>query len=56
MFLDAQDIGMLVDRGEDFSSSVEEKLLSFGKDMWYFRVREGPTTKAVSKYFGQNKR
>lgn len=56
MFLDSRDIGMLVDKGEDFPSGLEEKLLSFGEDMWYFRTREGPTTRAVNKYVGQNKR
>lgn len=55
MFLSAQDIGMIVDKGADFSGDLEEKLLSFGKDMWYFRPREGPTTRAVNKYIGQNR-
>ncbi|GJJ07355.1 hypothetical protein Clacol_001556 [Clathrus columnatus] len=56
MFLNAQDIGMIVDKGEDFTDHIENALLSFGKDMWYFRSREGPTTRATNTYFDQNRR
>jgi len=48
---------MIIDRGNDFPSSIQAKLDSYGSDMWLFR--DNPdigTTRAINTYKGENRR
>jgi hypothetical protein len=48
---------MIVDRGYDFPKEIEEKLLSYGEDMWLFRDQPGcPTTRALNSYYGDHRK
>lgn len=52
--LPPESIGMLVDKGHDFPQDIEEKLLSYGADMWLFRNRiDCGTTRALVSYRGE---
>jgi len=56
MFLEPGEIGMIVDKGNDFPTEIMERLLSYGNDMWQFRDRQDVlTTRAVNKYVGQHR-
>jgi len=47
---------MIVDRGHDFPSSIQQKLDSFGGDMWLFRDdNQRATTRALNSYKGENR-
>ncbi|KAG5646415.1 hypothetical protein DXG03_003465 [Asterophora parasitica] len=51
------DIGMIVDRGRDFPSSIEAKLLEYGSEMWIFRDQPHlPTTRALNSYRGEHRK
>lgn len=56
IWLDSADIGLIVDRGNDFPAHVQAKLDSYGSDMWLFR--DDPTratTKALNHYRGDHR-
>jgi len=45
---------MIIDRGHDFPSPMQNALDSYGHDMWLFRDhQERVTTKAVNIYRGE---
>lgn len=51
--LDAHQIGMIVDRGDDFPSSIQSKLNKYGSEMWHFRDHPGlATTRGLNSYDG----
>ncbi|WVQ82609.1 hypothetical protein IAT38_004740 [Cryptococcus sp. DSM 104549] len=52
-FLPPTHCGLLVDRGDDFPERFARDLESLGKDMIWFRPREGKTTRALNIYSGQ---
>ncbi|KAI6035433.1 Ribokinase-like protein [Pisolithus orientalis] len=46
-------VGMIVDRGNDFPQDVQDKLLSYGANIWHFRNRDDRgTTRALNSYRG----
>ena len=50
------DVGMVIDRGYDFPSHIQNKLDSYGSDMWLFR--DDPTrgtTTALNHYRGDHR-
>ncbi|KAF8524731.1 Ribokinase-like protein [Gautieria morchelliformis] len=53
IFLEASQIGMVVDKGSDFPPDILQILLSYGQGMWLFRNREIGTTRALNKYTGE---
>lgn len=51
--LPPSDVGMIIDRGQDFPPWMQNALDSYGRDMWLFRDHENwETTKAVNIYRG----
>lgn len=49
-------IGMVVDKGHDFPQDIENRLVSYGKDMWLFRERpDRGTTRALNSYCGDTR-
>ncbi|KAI6047130.1 Ribokinase-like protein [Pisolithus marmoratus] len=49
-------IGMIVDRGNDFSKDIQDKLLSYGANMWHFRNHDDRgTTRALNSYRGDSR-
>ncbi|TDL29323.1 Ribokinase-like protein [Rickenella mellea] len=49
-------IGMIIDRGNDFSQTFQESLESFGDEMWCFRDQpQRLTTRAVNIYRGDHR-
>ncbi|SCV72015.1 BQ2448_4709 [Microbotryum intermedium] len=58
MWLPPRTLGIIVDRGNDWSSlgSVEEKLLEYGEEMWVWRDQPGmETCKALNLYHGEHR-
>ena len=55
VWLPAPRVGILVDRGKDWNSEIQNKLDEFGKDMWTYREKEEETTKALNLYIGQHR-
>ncbi|KIM33423.1 hypothetical protein M408DRAFT_326140 [Serendipita vermifera MAFF 305830] len=54
MFLPANQISMLVDRGNDFGTQNQEILDSYGPDIWIFRNQaDRGTTRALNLYRGE---
>ena len=46
-------LGMIVDRGHDFPENIQEKLDSFGAEMWLYRdATSRGTTRALNEYKG----
>ncbi|KIM67929.1 hypothetical protein SCLCIDRAFT_1210086 [Scleroderma citrinum Foug A] len=46
---------MIVDRGNDFPQAMEDKLLSYGADMWHFRDHgDRGTSRALISYRGDH--
>lgn len=43
---------MIIDTGHDFPVDFRQTLESYGKDMTWFRPREGLTTRALNIYSG----
>lgn len=45
---------MIVDRGHDFPSEIQQKLDAYGEEMWLYRddMSRG-TTKALNEYKGE---
>ncbi|ODO00263.1 hypothetical protein I350_06892 [Cryptococcus amylolentus CBS 6273] len=52
-FLPSSHVGLLVDKGSDFPPRFTEDLERLGKDMIWFRHRDGPTTRALNIYSGR---
>ncbi|OWT37613.1 hypothetical protein C362_04631 [Cryptococcus neoformans Bt1] len=52
-FLPPSHCSLLVDKGEDFSDKFVHDLESLGKEMVWFRHREGKTTRALNVYSGR---
>lgn len=47
---------MIVDKGDDFPTSIEQDLLRYGSDMWHFRVHPNcQTTRAINAYRGEHR-
>ena len=55
VWLPPKRVGILVDRGRDWTEEVQNKLDEFGKDMWTYREKEEETTKALNLYIGQHR-
>ncbi|KAM0791334.1 hypothetical protein ACM66B_005804 [Microbotryomycetes sp. NB124-2] len=55
VWLDAKSIGILVDRGNDWPSEIERDLDVYGRDMWVYRDKTGPTTRALNLYTGEHR-
>ncbi|KIY49576.1 Ribokinase-like protein [Fistulina hepatica ATCC 64428] len=55
-WLHGSDIGMIVDRGIDWSASVQKALESYGTGIWIFRDNKGKlTTRALNAYRGDHR-
>lgn len=49
-------IGMIVDTGHDFPKDIEEKLRSYGSEMWLFRDQPSRgTTRSLNSYRGDHR-
>ncbi|KIK65488.1 hypothetical protein GYMLUDRAFT_240015 [Collybiopsis luxurians FD-317 M1] len=56
IWLPPQDVGMVVDKGHDFPPEIENKLRSYGDEMWLFRTQtEARTTRALNSYKGDHR-
>ncbi|CAG7849441.1 SubName: Full=Uncharacterized protein {ECO:0000313/EMBL:KIM33423.1} [Serendipita indica DSM 11827] len=56
MFLQDDQISMIVDKGFDFQSSVLEQLSEYGRDMWIYREHaDRGTTRALNLYRGEHR-
>ncbi|KAK2459840.1 hypothetical protein APHAL10511_008161 [Amanita phalloides] len=54
--LSADKLGMVVDRGHNFPTSIYSALVGYGEEMWLFRDREdGLTTRALNSYRGEHR-
>ncbi|KAF9485382.1 Ribokinase-like protein [Pholiota conissans] len=54
IWLPPTEIGMIVDRGYDFPTDIQQNLLNYGDEMWLFR--DNPlrtTTRALNSYCGE---
>lgn len=55
IWLPPHKVGMIVDRGNDFPQAMEDKLLSYGADMWHFRDHgDRGTSRALISYRGDH--
>ncbi|KAI5479845.1 hypothetical protein MNV49_002403 [Pseudohyphozyma bogoriensis] len=56
MWLPAEKLGIVVDRGNDWPLEVEKKLATFGPAMWHYRDQpHRPTTRALNLYTGERR-
>ncbi|KAI6164915.1 Ribokinase-like protein, partial [Pisolithus thermaeus] len=56
IWLPSHKVGMIVDRGNDFPQHIQDKLLSYGANMWHFRDRDDRgTTRALNSYRGDSR-
>ncbi|KAF7352957.1 Ribokinase-like protein [Mycena venus] len=55
IWLSASQVGMIIDRGSDFPSSMERKLAEFGQEMWCYRDQPSGTTRALNTYRGDHR-
>ncbi|KAJ3762889.1 Ribokinase-like protein [Lentinula raphanica] len=56
IWLSPEQVGMIVDKGYDFPSEIEDKLKTYGEDMWFFRPqKEAQTTRALNLYTGDHR-
>ncbi|KAI6106739.1 Ribokinase-like protein, partial [Pisolithus croceorrhizus] len=56
IWLPSHKVGMIVDRGNDFPQHIQDKLLSYGANMWHFRNRDDRgTTRALNSYRGDSR-
>jgi hypothetical protein len=56
MFLPDDQIAMIIDRGTDFPTEVQDALDAYGKDMWIFRdQKDKGTTRALNLYRGEHR-
>ncbi|KAH0587375.1 hypothetical protein H2248_006172 [Termitomyces sp. 'cryptogamus'] len=57
IWLSAEEIGMIIDKGYDFPTSIETKLSIYGPDMWIFRDQPNRlTTHALNSYRGEHRK
>ncbi|KAH7887944.1 Ribokinase-like protein [Phlebopus sp. FC_14] len=53
IWLPPHKVGMIVDRGNDFPQDIQDKLLSYGSEIWHFRDHhDRGTTRALNSYRG----
>ncbi|KIJ70310.1 hypothetical protein HYDPIDRAFT_35709, partial [Hydnomerulius pinastri MD-312] len=53
IWLSPDKVGMIIDRGYNFPQDVQEKLLSYGPEVWHFRDHnDRETTRALNSYRG----
>ncbi|KAF9076417.1 Ribokinase-like protein [Rhodocollybia butyracea] len=51
IWLPAEQVGMIIDKGYDFPPEIESKLKIYGDEMWFFRPQEkARTTRALNLY------
>lgn len=56
IWLPADQIAMMVDKGHDFPASIYARLLEYGSEMWIFREQPNSvTTKALNSYNGDHR-
>lgn len=56
IWLPADRVGILVDRGYDWPKPIEEELNAYGEAMWVYRDQpEHPTTRALNLYTGERR-
>ncbi|GAA6012021.1 hypothetical protein JCM11491_000138 [Sporobolomyces phaffii] len=55
IWLEPEQVGILVDRGHDWDPQVEAQLDAFGRSMWIYRDKAGETTKALNLYTGEHR-
>ncbi|KAL4075809.1 Ribokinase-like protein [Scleroderma citrinum] len=56
IWLPPNDVGMIIDRGNDFPQDIQDKLISYGADMWHFRDHDNRgTTRALNAYRGDHR-
>ncbi|OCH94244.1 Ribokinase-like protein [Obba rivulosa] len=56
IWLPAEKIGMIVDRGDDFPPAIQDTLNSFGKEMWLYRDNpDRKTTRSLNSYRGDHR-
>ncbi|KAJ3723217.1 Ribokinase-like protein [Lentinula raphanica] len=56
IWLSPEQVGMIVDKGYDFPSEIEDKLKTYGEDMWFSRPqKEAQTTRALNLYTGDHR-
>ncbi|KAF8351103.1 Ribokinase-like protein [Amanita rubescens] len=56
IWLPADQLGMIIDRGRDFPEDVYAALMNYGEQMWVFRDRDdGLTTRALNSYRGEHR-
>ncbi|KAJ6629207.1 Ribokinase-like protein [Mycena sp. CBHHK59/15] len=55
IWLPPSQVGMIVDRGSDFPSAMENKLAEFGQEMWVYRDQPVGTTRALNSYRGDHR-
>ncbi|GAA6028422.1 hypothetical protein JCM8097_007023 [Rhodosporidiobolus ruineniae] len=49
-------VGIVVDKGNDWPKEVEERLHTYGREMWVFREKpDEPTTRALNLYTGEHR-
>jgi hypothetical protein len=54
--LPARQVGMVVDKGQDFPPPIHAKLLEYGSEMWLFREQQSGTTRALNSYIGDHRK
>ncbi|KAJ3810517.1 Ribokinase-like protein [Lentinula aff. lateritia] len=56
LWLPPEQVGMIVDKGYDFPSEIENKLKAYGDQMWLFRPQnQARTTRAMNIYKGDHR-
>ncbi|KAK4705250.1 hypothetical protein P7C70_g957, partial [Phenoliferia sp. Uapishka_3] len=55
MWLAANEVGIVVDRGNDFPREIQQELDAMGPEMWHFRDQDRPTTRALNLYTGEHR-
>ncbi|KAH7930302.1 Ribokinase-like protein [Leucogyrophana mollusca] len=56
IWLPADKLGMIIDRGHDFPLEIDSKLSSYGSEMWHFRGHsDRGTTRALNSYRGDHR-
>ncbi|OJA15306.1 hypothetical protein AZE42_00950 [Rhizopogon vesiculosus] len=54
IWLPPDTLGMIIDRGNDFPQEIEQKLLTYGPDVWHFRDHpDRCTTRSRNSYRGE---
>jgi len=57
IWLPADRLGMIVDRGHDFPADIYATLMNYGEQMWLFRDHDDSlTTRALNSYRGEQRR